>query len=159
MVLRRKLDRGKLNVLLDSCAIAILPPMYFFSHVYYTDVPSMTTILFLVYFSMKEYYFVSSIFGFFSVLMRQTNIVWVAGLFGALALECMIKKVYPKVNLDKSTFSQLMFASKSTLIKPRILISLMIEIVKKFYGYIAVVVSFIVFLYINGSIVGMLINH
>lgn len=154
LIVGERNDKGKLNVLLDSMSIAILPPMYFFSHVYYTDIPSLTTILFTLYFSLKDKYFISSFFGFLSVLMRQTNIVWVAAVFGTHIVDRMMRRIYPKLKLEESTFSQFLFTVKSFLKQPRMIVSLFFEILKNFYGYIAVVASFLVFLYINGSIVG-----
>lgn len=159
MVIRDKVDRGRLGVLFDSTAIAILPPMYFFAHLYYTDIPSITMILFTIYFSLKERFFISSIFSLLSVIMRQTNIVWTAGLLGAHLVELMISKSYKRLQLEETTFSQLLFALKSHLTSARMLFDFILSALKTFYGYILVIFTFMAFLYINGSIVGkILIN-
>lgn len=153
MVTRQEVDRGRLGVLLDSSAIAILPPMYFFAHLYYTDIPSITMILFTIYFSLKERFFISSMFGFLSVIMRQTNIVWTAGLLGAHLVDLMISKSYKRLKLEETTFSQLLFALKSHLMSPKMLLDFIVTALKSFYGYILVILAFIAFLYVNGSIV------
>lgn len=154
MMIFDKTDRGRLNVLLDSIALAILPPMYFFAHLYYTDIPSITMILFTLYYSLKEKYFISSIFGMMSVIVRQTNIVWMAGIFGAHLVDLIISRVYKKLRLEETTVSQLIFALKCHLKSPTMLFQFISEAIIKFFGYILVVLAFIIFLYINGSIVG-----
>lgn len=156
MLIDDKNDRGRLKVLIDTMSLAILPPLYFFSFVYYTDVPSMTTILLTIYFSLKEKHQLSAIFGLFSFLMRQTNIVWVAAIFGTNVVNDMMKEVYPKLNLEDSTFSQLLFSIKIHLKEPRRLLKLILQTIKKYYGYILVIIKFLVFLIKNGSIVGEL---
>jgi alpha-1,2-glucosyltransferase len=154
MVTKDEKDRGNLGVLFDSMSLAILPPMYFFAHLYYTDIPSITMILFTIYFSLKEKYFLSSLFGGLSVLMRQTNIVWMTGIFGAHLVDLMISRVYKRLKLEETTFSQFIFALKSHLKSPRMLLDFIVSAITKFYGYIMIIMAFIAFLYINGSIVG-----
>lgn len=154
MLIDDKNDRGRLKVLIDTMSIATLPPLYFFSFVYYTDVPSMTSILLTFYFALKEKYQLSSIFGLFSFLMRQTNIVWVAGIFGTSVINDMMKEIYPKIKLEESTFSQLLFSIKTHLKQPRMLFKLIGQTIKKYYGYILVIIKFLIFLVKNGSIVG-----
>lgn len=146
IVVQDKNDKGRLKVLLDATALAILPPMYFFSFVYYTDIPSITTILFMLFFSLKEKFLVSSLFAFASVLMRQTNIVWVAGILGTHIADDIIKRTYPKMNLGDS----------SHLASPKNLINFMLHCLKRYYGFALVIMAFIVFLVKNGSIVGEL---
>lgn len=164
MLTSDKNDRGKLGVLYDSMALAILPPMYFFAHLYYSDIPSITMILFTIYFSLKERHFISSIFGFLSVLMRQTNIVWIAGILGTHLVDLMISESYKKLTnlnlkLEDTTFTHLIFALKSHLKMTSeslwMLFHYVVKAVKKFYGYMMVICAFIVFLFVNGSIVGM----
>lgn len=151
-----KTERGRLSVLFESMAIAILPPMYFFAHLYYTDIPSITMILFMLYFSLKEKFLISSLFGMLSVVMRQTNIVWMAGIFGAHLVDLMISRVYQRLRLDETTLSQFAYALKCHLKSPKMLFQFTLEAIKKFYGYIMVILAFIAFVYLNGSIVGKL---
>ncbi|KAI5634623.1 DIE2/ALG10 family domain-containing protein [Phthorimaea operculella] len=81
-----------LKTVLQALNLAILPPLYFYSHVYYTDTLS---VLFLLAFSRlcftNTYKLSILLFGFLSVLMRQTNIVWVAMVLGHKALDILIK--------------------------------------------------------------------
>ncbi|KAG5676778.1 hypothetical protein PVAND_006587 [Polypedilum vanderplanki] len=141
------------DILLNSLSIVLLPPMYFFSLIYYTDIPAITTILSTIYFSMKSQHVLSSICGFLSVLMRQTNICWVAGILGMNIIDAMIAKVYPNIDLKKSSTKHLYVAIKNHLKKPKMLYELILKILINFYGYIIVILCFVLFLILNGSIV------
>lgn len=127
--------------------------MYFFAHIYYTDIPSITMILLMLLFSIKKHHKVSAIFAAFSVLMRQTNIVWVAGTLGVHVVDKMMVKIYPKMKRENAKFSNFMFAVKSHLQHPKVLGELIFGSIREFYGYIFIILGFIAFLFVNGSIV------
>lgn len=93
-----------------------------------------------------------------SVIMRQTNIVWVAGIFGGHLVDLMISRVYQKLRLEETTFSQFFHALKYHLKSPTMLFQFILEAIKKFYGYMLAIIAFLAFLYVNGSIVGKLSN-
>ncbi|XP_013200359.1 putative Dol-P-Glc:Glc(2)Man(9)GlcNAc(2)-PP-Dol alpha-1,2-glucosyltransferase [Amyelois transitella] len=80
------------KTVLQALNLTILPPLYFFSHVYYTDTLSLT---FLLAFSrlclVNRYKILILLFGLMSVMMRQTNIVWIAMVFGHKILDIFIK--------------------------------------------------------------------
>lgn len=135
-------------------ALATLPPMYFFAHLYYTDVPSITMILFMLLFSFRKKHFWATIFGAASVMMRQTNIVWVAGALGVHLVDKMMLKIYPKMKRETATFGNFLFALKSHLRHPRLLLEFIGGSLLSFFGYFAVIIAFAVFVYKNGSIVG-----
>jgi alpha-1,2-glucosyltransferase len=134
-------------------ALATLPPMYFFAHVYYTDIPSITMILAMLLLSIRKYHKLSTIFAAFSVLMRQTNIVWVAGTLGVHVVDKMMVKVYPKMKRENAKFSNFIFAVKAHLQHPKILGELIFGAIRELYGYILIIIGFIAFLFVNGSIV------
>lgn len=85
-------DRNHMKIILQAVSLTILPPLYFFSHVYYTDVLSVT---FLLLFSRlcltNRYFFMILICGVASIMMRQTNVVWIAMVFGHKLLDLLIK--------------------------------------------------------------------
>lgn len=109
--IRRRLLGGAHGQLaaLDAFTLGALPPLYFFSHLYYTDTLSLTTILLFYYYWHKESHLQAAVFGsvqillaiclnilianYFpaaaSVLMRQTNVVWVGMCFGITALDVL----------------------------------------------------------------------
>lgn len=48
---------------LDAFTIAALPPLYFFSHLYYTDTLSLTTVLLFYIYWQKEQHLQASVYG------------------------------------------------------------------------------------------------
>lgn len=51
------------NIGMEALNIALLPPLYFFAHLYYTDVLSMTTVLALILFSSRHRHNWAALFG------------------------------------------------------------------------------------------------
>lgn len=167
------------KVLLQALNLAILPPLYFFSHVYYTDTLSLTFLLAFsrLCFTNKHRLFIL-IFGALSILMRQTNVVWIAMVFGHKLLDIFIRssRVFgnhyvSNMNLSKKSLiaqdvdtsklkryynlSDVFYATKYHLK----------TLFKTFFKYLTfqdfvtlsthsiLLISFIIFLYNNGSIV------
>ncbi|XP_048003624.1 putative Dol-P-Glc:Glc(2)Man(9)GlcNAc(2)-PP-Dol alpha-1,2-glucosyltransferase [Leguminivora glycinivorella] len=83
---------SQFKIVLQAFNLAILPPLYFFSHVYYTDTLSLTFLLAFsrLCFTSRHKFFIL-VFGLCSVLMRQTNIVFIAMVLGHKVLDIMIK--------------------------------------------------------------------
>ncbi|CAH0562281.1 unnamed protein product [Brassicogethes aeneus] len=135
--------------------IALLPPLYFFTHIYYTDVLSVTFILLMLLFHEKKNNYVASIFGFCSVIMRQTNIIWVIMIMGRLVLneiyECSIKNE----NISLINFTKNFTSIKDTCMG--IVGNFFKKSTLKFwlglFSYISILISFVVFVVLNGSIV------
>lgn len=101
----------KSKIVLQALSLTLLPPLYFFSHVYYTDTLSLT---FLLMFSRvcftSKYKSLILLFGFLSVLMRQTNIAWIAMVLGHKTLDILLKssrvfgnQYLTNVNLSKNS--------------------------------------------------------
>lgn len=60
------------------------PPLFFFSFLYYTDVPSALSVLLCYHLIQSRHFAASALCGLWAVSLRQTNIVWVfycAGLY------------------------------------------------------------------------------
>ncbi|XP_049883368.1 putative Dol-P-Glc:Glc(2)Man(9)GlcNAc(2)-PP-Dol alpha-1,2-glucosyltransferase [Pectinophora gossypiella] len=91
-ILKFVYGNSPLKTVLQALNFAILPPLYFFAHVYYTDTLSL---MFLLAFSRlcftNNYKLPIIILGYLSVLMRQTNIVWIAMVLGHKVLDIFIK--------------------------------------------------------------------
>lgn len=131
--------------------------MYFFAHLYYTDIISITAVLGLVLFNMRNehntaalfgtsivnhmsafyrlhcgsfiqhdrpfsfalfvFYRTSNVFnisvGFASVLMRQTNIVWVGMALGQICIDKFVSQTMPFVkDADKTGKVDLVYTFK-----------------------------------------------
>lgn len=141
---------------LESLTLTLIPPMFFFSFLYYTDIVSITFVLGMIYYALKKHFFVSSSFGFFSVLMRQTNIVWVGIVFCHIALTHIASHRQKKVpealkynDLVKATIGLLSDALK----RPRNFLADFKFVIQNLWSFIVVLISFIAFVFANGSIV------
>lgn len=169
------LNKKKFNIesAIETITVAILPPMYFFSHLYYTDILSITTVLAMILLALKKRHNFATVFGFLSILMRQTNIVWVGMVFGSNVIDQLIIKVLPRtkavdvsrmvwifdgfkvldLKLKYLFFQQFFSLIKLHLQNPKLIFIQFKDIISSFYGYILLVQGFLIFLYINGSIV------
>ncbi|XP_047960646.1 dol-P-Glc:Glc(2)Man(9)GlcNAc(2)-PP-Dol alpha-1,2-glucosyltransferase isoform X1 [Salvia hispanica] len=59
-----------------AVVLSLYPLHWFFSFLYYTDVASLTAVLAMYLLVLKKKYICSSLLGAVSVLVRQTNIIW-----------------------------------------------------------------------------------
>ncbi|KAF5270601.1 hypothetical protein FQA39_LY01339 [Lamprigera yunnana] len=143
--------------LLSSFNLAILPPLYFFSHLYYTDIFSVTFILLLNICSKSNNHLWASFFGVLSILMRQTNIVWVGFSFGVYFLKTLLSlskgDKYKYKNMDKDVaWNEIIEVGRSC-----ILYNIWRKSTFIFWtnvtAYLSVILSFLLFIYINGGIV------
>ncbi|XP_034936246.1 putative Dol-P-Glc:Glc(2)Man(9)GlcNAc(2)-PP-Dol alpha-1,2-glucosyltransferase [Chelonus insularis] len=69
-----------------ALTITLLPPLYFWHFLYYTDVISVNLVLLMYLLHQKQYYKSSVFAGALTVLIRQTNIIWVTLLAGEIVL-------------------------------------------------------------------------
>ena len=93
--------------------ICLFPPLFFFYGLYYTDVLSAVSVL-LVYkcFLVERHSAVIIAAGLFSLLFRQTNVLWVAVFLGGLAFCRAIAKGQQNANsFHEQTFSYILQAS------------------------------------------------
>ncbi|XP_072402871.1 dol-P-Glc:Glc(2)Man(9)GlcNAc(2)-PP-Dol alpha-1,2-glucosyltransferase [Diabrotica undecimpunctata] len=79
-------DKHEWGNIFSSLTLALLPPLYFFSHVYYTDVVSLTMVLLMMVASEKKCHYMGAIFGMAAIICRQTNIIWLILISGKYAL-------------------------------------------------------------------------
>lgn len=130
-------QKGYTALLLETASLSLLPPLYFFSHLYYTDVISVTAVLLLLLASERRHHNWAALFGCCAVLMRQTNIVWVGFVCGSRAIDLLVAR---------GSVSQ-------TLLSPRKLFHTVADILDRLWAYAIVMVGFVAFLAFNGSIV------
>eukprot|EP00158_Paraphelidium_tribonemae_P006884 Partr_v1_DN28014_c1_g1_i6_m57104 putative adds the third glucose residue to the lipid-linked oligosaccharide precursor for N-linked glycosylation. Transfers glucose from dolichyl phosphate glucose (Dol-P-Glc) onto the lipid-linked oligosaccharide Glc(2)Man(9)GlcNAc(2)-PP-Dol len=69
--------------------IALMPVVFFFNVLFYTDILGVVLILAAYRLSLGRRWIVSAAFGALSVLVRQTNIVWVCYIAGVAVLEAL----------------------------------------------------------------------
>lgn len=63
--------------LVQSASLALLPPLYFFSFLYYTDCGSMFWIIFTYYLHLCKRHNWAALSGLVSMFFRQTNVIWI----------------------------------------------------------------------------------
>lgn len=93
--------------------ICLFPPLFFFCGLYYTDVLSALSVLLVYnYFLEKRHSAVIIAAGCFSLLFRQTNVLWVGVFLGGLAFCRAIPKGQQDSGLsNEPTFSDIFQAS------------------------------------------------
>ncbi|MED6131927.1 hypothetical protein PIB30_014639 [Stylosanthes scabra] len=63
--------------MLQAVVLSLYPLHWFFTFLYYTDVASLTAVMAMYLACLKNNYWFSALIGAFSVVIRQTNIIWV----------------------------------------------------------------------------------
>ncbi|KAL8522094.1 hypothetical protein ACS0TY_012300 [Phlomoides rotata] len=92
--LRPSIDDKKAT--LCAVVLSLYPLHWFFSFLYYTDVASLTAVLAMYLLALKKKYLFSSLLGAVSVLIRQTNIIWM------LFVACIGVIEFPQSHLKDS---------------------------------------------------------
>lgn len=94
--------------------VCLFPPLFFFYGLYYTDVLSALSVLLVYKYFLEERHFVIIIIaaGLFSLLFRQTNVLWVGAFLGGLAFCRAIPKGQQDAGFsNESTFIEILQAS------------------------------------------------
>ncbi|XP_018566714.1 putative Dol-P-Glc:Glc(2)Man(9)GlcNAc(2)-PP-Dol alpha-1,2-glucosyltransferase [Anoplophora glabripennis] len=153
-----KHEESKWGNVLSALTLALLPPLYFFSHFYYTDVVALTMTLAMLVLSEKGYHYYASVFGFISVLCRQTNIIWVALVAGKYALTELYKIAMHRAitretehTIPSENFYQFIM---QLLRRPKsILLNTSLQFWLDLSAYATILITFVVFIILNGSVV------
>jgi len=93
------------NAVLKTFQYLFFPILFIFFFLIYTDVFSLLLILLSFYFLNKEKYKTAGLFGFFSVLTRQNNIIWLGFFVLLMALN------YFKSGFDKKSIKKFLSAA------------------------------------------------
>lgn len=167
------------KIILQALNLTLLPPLYFFSHMYYTDTLSVTFLLAFSRLSLvNKYKLPILICGFLSVIMRQTNIVWIAMVLGHKIIDLLIKtsRVFGNPYLNSNPVNPMSVLAKevddSKLRRYYGLKDLLLAVKYHIYGrfqsmlrivtlndyitmgiHLSIISCFCIFVIINGSIV------
>ncbi|EHL02977.1 putative Dol-P-Glc:Glc(2)Man(9)GlcNAc(2)-PP-Dol alpha-1,2-glucosyltransferase [Glarea lozoyensis 74030] len=170
--------------------IALFPPLFFFSGLFYTDVLSTRFVLevyrmFLIRKGVDknsgEGLVMNYVIGIFALTMRQTNIFWVAIYLGGLeAVRAIKMNVVPEGNTEKSSGAEPdplmteirkwgrgsihdvaledanLIGQDFALMPISLAVAVLHQpklILARLWPYIALLVSFLAFVYINGGVV------
>jgi len=154
---------SKLLGLWSSFNISLLPPLFFTSFLYYTD-PLSTCLVLLTYtLHLSDRPLLASLAGAFSVLCRQTNIVWVFLAAAETAGQVMLEEVRahqlrtkhpPTIPLTATgQLAELTKGLAQIVTFPTLLARLVGLIVLRCIGYITVGLAFLAFIHFNQGIV------
>ncbi|KAK6146922.1 hypothetical protein DH2020_017834 [Rehmannia glutinosa] len=99
--LRPSLDDKKATF--HAVVLSLYPLHWFFTFLYYTDVASLTAVLAMYLLILKKKYLFSSLLGALSVLIRQTNAIWM--LFVACAGVIEFAQSHQKYSVEIDDFS------------------------------------------------------
>ncbi|XP_055613264.1 putative Dol-P-Glc:Glc(2)Man(9)GlcNAc(2)-PP-Dol alpha-1,2-glucosyltransferase [Uranotaenia lowii] len=155
------INRGTAYLMLESISLATLPPLYFFSHLYYTDVISVTMVLMMVYLNLRAKYHWAALSAGLAIMMRQTNVIWVGFVLGCqltnvtlyYCLEADRRPQRSKQRVRHYTLMDLWTCVKIMIGQPKIIVEVFKHASLKFPGYELNLLGFLVFLFTNGSIV------
>lgn len=145
----------------SSFNISLLPTLFMFNFLYYTD-PLSTSLVLLTYcLHLTGRHWLSALAGLLSVLCRQTNIVWVVLSAGETAGWCLVEEVRSQQARTKQPFSlttqgQIVELCEGVLKlvgQPVRLARLVGLIVVKCGGYILTGLAFLAFVHLNQGIV------
>ena len=154
-------DASSWRLSLTSFTLSFFPVLYFFTFLYYTDSGSTFCVLLMYLLSLHGNHKMAATVGSISVLFRQTNIVWVVFVAGVVASESLVHRIKPdKKEISpesQQNFSFLWAVLRQLLVwvtkDRRSLTSFLISAGSRVWPYVVVVVGFIAFVLINGSIV------
>ncbi|ENN81130.1 putative Dol-P-Glc:Glc(2)Man(9)GlcNAc(2)-PP-Dol alpha-1,2-glucosyltransferase [Dendroctonus ponderosae] len=153
-----KITAGGWQKVFSALMMTLLPPLYFLAHIYYTDTVSLTTILLFIILHEKDYHYAASIVGFCSIICRQTNVVFVAIYGGKYILTELYgswaQKSAPLRRAGRFPVKNLKAFLSDMLTKPlKSVAATTIQFWLNAACYISVLISFLIFLLINGGIV------
>ncbi|KAF8702946.1 hypothetical protein HU200_032450 [Digitaria exilis] len=86
---------GEKKATIYAILVALYPVHWFFTFLYYTDVASLAAVLAMYLFCLKKQFWISAMFGAFSLLFRQTNVIWIIFVAANGAIS-YIQDLYPK---------------------------------------------------------------
>ncbi|KAI0793275.1 glucosyltransferase [Abortiporus biennis] len=143
----------------DAVVLSTFPIAWFFGFLYYTELPSLVSVVLTVVFASQNRHWLAALLGAISCTFRQTNIVWV--LYAYASSQLMFLRFHRKTHLatlhdPPALTSQLGDLLKALLSAPRVVP----QILPAFLPYCLVLVGFFGFVIWNAGIVlGDKSNH
>ncbi|XP_066972896.1 dol-P-Glc:Glc(2)Man(9)GlcNAc(2)-PP-Dol alpha-1,2-glucosyltransferase [Macrobrachium rosenbergii] len=147
----KKVDHWKL--MLSAVNLSLLPVMYWFTFLYYTDVLSTLVVFIMILLHLHRAPNAAGIMGAVAFVIRQTNIVWVGFMFVLLASDVLGIRVLKSPIMTFSDIRMLLKKLKKIATKPYRLAEVLTDLVYDTLSYSIVLMSFIAFVLYNGGIV------
>lgn len=150
-------DRTKLAV---ACNVMLFPPLFFWHFLYYTDVLSVNAILLMLLLHLRKRFNLAALTGISSVLIRQTNIVWVAFISVERAFDLLDRKISKSITREQHCSVDYLKLVCKTIIEEaqrgwKFFTKFIIYLCTQLLPYILVCLLFIAFVaWNNGIVVG-----
>ncbi|KAG7166778.1 Dol-P-Glc:Glc(2)Man(9)GlcNAc(2)-PP-Dol alpha-1-2-glucosyltransferase-like [Homarus americanus] len=138
-----RMDNWK--VMLSGLNLSLLPVLYWFTFLYYTDVLSTLVVLVMILLHLHHAPTTAAAMGVVAVMMRQTNIIWVGFLCVLMAVDVLGVRVLKAPALMKKI--------KKAAAKPYRLAEVLADVVVDCFSYGIVLAGFLLFVMYNGSVV------
>ncbi|KAG1715800.1 hypothetical protein ID866_1376 [Astraeus odoratus] len=141
----------------EAVVLSTFPIAWFFGYLYYTEVPSLVSVLATIIFSIQDQHCLAAALGIISCFFRQTNIVWVLYAFSASQLMRLRFKRGDVLLRDPPA----LLASPGDFISSILSLPYVVsELLQPFVPYMLVLALFGGFVFWNGGIVlGDKANH
>ncbi|XP_047481705.1 putative Dol-P-Glc:Glc(2)Man(9)GlcNAc(2)-PP-Dol alpha-1,2-glucosyltransferase [Penaeus chinensis] len=146
-----KVDNWKL--ILSAVNLSLLPVLYWFTFLYYTDVLSTLVVMVMILLHLHQAPTMAAAMGVVAVMMRQTNIIWVGFLCVLIAADTLGARVLKGPINTLSDVKSVLRKLKKTATKPYRLAEVLADVVVDSFCYVLVLIAFSIFVSYNGSIV------
>lgn len=142
---------------MTALTLALFPLLYFFTFLYYTDSGSTVFVLLMYLLHLHKQHLSAAGAGAVAILFRQTNVIWVAFVAGLSFIEILQNFTQGSKDSIKDDFHLL----KAALTRLRsgikhdhgVLKCLVVDVLKQVVPYVFVMLGFVTFVFVNGSIV------
>lgn len=159
-----------MKIAMTTLTLSVLPVLYFFTFLYYTDPGSTFFVLIMYLFCLHNNHMMAAMLGVVAILFRQTNIIWVvfmAGMAVRKELGAWLRPLCQKkdiklenindLDLLKVTIRMLLDCVKN---RRKMLMLLLVNIFKEAWTYMLVGIGFGIFVIVNkGIVVGDRAQH
>ncbi|KAJ2861430.1 glucosyltransferase [Coemansia aciculifera] len=136
-------------------SLSLFPVSFFLHHMYYTDTASLLLVLISYSLSLGHRHVVAGIAGFFSLWLRQTNVIWIAFIGASAAL----RQIQQRAHIVRPSDSLLSSISQICKWAARLDRDLL-ETALLLTPYALVAVCFAMFVHVNkGIVLGDKSNH
>lgn len=133
---------------IDVHTVALLPPMWFFGFLYYTDIPSTLFVIGMFAAANRQRHVLAALLGTMSLTLRQTNVVWMLFALGAALLARLDSVGLDSRPLVQSSISDQLRSLASLRLYPTTKVTIQVAL-----PYTPAFIASALFVMYNGSIV------
>ncbi|KAF3425173.1 hypothetical protein E2986_04136 [Frieseomelitta varia] len=141
-----------------ACNVMLFPPLFFWHFLYYTDVASVNAVLLMLLLHSYKQFKTAAFVGLLSVLIRQTNIIWVAFITVEHLFDLLDHKISKSISYQQYTsimYLKLLWEKviRKTCHKWELFTRFIIQLFAQLFPYVIVCLTFVTFVIWNKGIV------